>query len=404
MKNYPEEETAPWFDELGSLAMDAIGYYSTEDTASALLSGDLDLDDLESIYADVASMLNGRIIIKEGVTSVGNYAFSGWKATEIQLPDSLKTIGEFAFEGNQVTELEIPDGVEYIKDGAFYGMPLVSIDFPETLKELGADVCGGYELEDITLRGNPNVDSEAIEILCHPKNQYVPFPYGDEYRRFLKVSYAADRLGWLYITVSDRYERAITDYKRQHHCSYDFAEAYVAVDYMDVLLSYNTEFQTTCKDMDEMCSYLFGMIQNELGVRIGSIDAIVEAGNRIYPNDGGSFVPAEFTEDFIYLLENSFGESYEDMTDFGQTTLYLGEKDSRYEPVPWLVVFGFNGKVSEKLAKASGVAFIDLNGDNGEEEPTGGCAWCGRHHTGFFDGIIVFFFHRILASIFGARY
>jgi len=62
-----------------------------------------------------------KIIVKEGVTSIGDLAFEMCSGlTEIVIPDSVTSIGEWAFAGcTSLTEIVIPDSVTSIGDLAF---------------------------------------------------------------------------------------------------------------------------------------------------------------------------------------------------------------------------------------------------------------------------------------------
>ena len=59
------------------------------------------------------------LVVREGITSIGSYAFLGCAITELSLPDSLQTIEGFAFSRNPLTELTIPAGVASISWVAF---------------------------------------------------------------------------------------------------------------------------------------------------------------------------------------------------------------------------------------------------------------------------------------------
>ncbi|MEE3405356.1 MAG: leucine-rich repeat domain-containing protein, partial [Acutalibacteraceae bacterium] len=62
------------------------------------------------------------VIIKNGVTSIGNGAFYACKSlTAITIPDSVTSIRESAFSGcTSLTAITIPDSVTSIGNGAFY--------------------------------------------------------------------------------------------------------------------------------------------------------------------------------------------------------------------------------------------------------------------------------------------
>ncbi len=77
-----------------------------------------------------------KVIIKEGVTSIGNGTFEKCgELTEIHIPNSVKSIGINAFaECPGLKEIEIPKGVELIKQGAFcYCRYLTNVTIPNTV-------------------------------------------------------------------------------------------------------------------------------------------------------------------------------------------------------------------------------------------------------------------------------
>jgi hypothetical protein len=63
------------------------------------------------------------LVIPDGVTSIGAYAFRGYtKLTSVEIPDSVTSIGDYAFYGcTGLTSMEIPNSVTSIGANAFYG-------------------------------------------------------------------------------------------------------------------------------------------------------------------------------------------------------------------------------------------------------------------------------------------
>nr|MCR5488167.1 leucine-rich repeat domain-containing protein [Lachnospiraceae bacterium] len=65
------------------------------------------------------------VILPEGMTHIGNYAFDGFTGVfgDLSLPSTLKTIGSYAFRNSTFNNnpLTIPEGVESIGEYAFYG-------------------------------------------------------------------------------------------------------------------------------------------------------------------------------------------------------------------------------------------------------------------------------------------
>ena len=74
------------------------------------------------------------IVVQEGVTYIGNYAFyKCYYATSISLPKTLTTIGEYAFYRCQkVTSITVPDSVTSFGQYAFSGCyALTTINIPD---------------------------------------------------------------------------------------------------------------------------------------------------------------------------------------------------------------------------------------------------------------------------------
>ncbi len=60
-----------------------------------------------------------KIVIEDGVTSIGDNAFYNSKALSLTIPDSVKTIGVNAFRNSQIISTTIPNNVETINNSAF---------------------------------------------------------------------------------------------------------------------------------------------------------------------------------------------------------------------------------------------------------------------------------------------
>lgn len=63
-----------------------------------------------------------NIVIMNGVTSVGDYAFVGCSLTSVTIGNSVMTIGEHAFTGcSKLASVSIPNSVKSIGENAFDG-------------------------------------------------------------------------------------------------------------------------------------------------------------------------------------------------------------------------------------------------------------------------------------------
>ena len=80
------------------------------------------------------------MIIGEGVTNVGSYAFYQHATlTEVELGDSVKKIGNGAFYECKVklTKVTLPSGLQTIDINAFNGVTFDTIELPDGLTKIG---------------------------------------------------------------------------------------------------------------------------------------------------------------------------------------------------------------------------------------------------------------------------
>ena len=100
------------------------------------------------------------VVIDEGITTVGNFAFADYSnLTAVTLPSTLTSVGDGAFlRCFALREIVLPDALESIGDFAFYSANLPKIHIPREMREIGAfSLCGdgfgevGYLLETITV-------------------------------------------------------------------------------------------------------------------------------------------------------------------------------------------------------------------------------------------------------------
>ena len=170
---------------------------------------------------------NERLVIKEGIYSISNYAFSGLGVKNIVLPESLNYIGKYAFSNCWgLTTFTVPEQLYSIGEGAFSGTTsLTSINFnnntnielsdyvfaktnieeietPRYLSYFGAGCfaycnklkkvtiqCRSFEIEDVSMFARREV-SEAYPAIEHNIQVYVhPEAYDYTVDKFKDLDY-----------------------------------------------------------------------------------------------------------------------------------------------------------------------------------------------------------------------
>ncbi len=140
--------------------------WTLDDAGTLTISGTGDMYD----YAKSSGYSNrsiNKIIISDGVTSIGDDAFYGCEnLANITIPDSVTSIGDDAFSNcKSLTSITIPNGVTYIGDGTFdFCTNLTSITIPNSVTSIGDcafSICAS--LSSITIPNSvTNIGSQAF--------------------------------------------------------------------------------------------------------------------------------------------------------------------------------------------------------------------------------------------------
>lgn len=103
-----------------------------------------------TLHEDIDSLYIDRLVIPEGVESIGTRAFSNQRINEVRFPSTLTSIGNHAFnDSNMSGSLVIPEGVTTIGDSAFRMHNLTNVSFPSTLESIGS---WGFYVGNINLK------------------------------------------------------------------------------------------------------------------------------------------------------------------------------------------------------------------------------------------------------------
>ena len=115
------------------------------------------------------------IIIEEGITGIGTYAFDKMYATGVSFPESLTTIKTFAFRNNTFSTLTIPKNCNQISASAFKYCKIKNLIFEEGVEKVlldsfyndGNDVVSELNLpstlKEFLFRNNPSFSSGTIK-------------------------------------------------------------------------------------------------------------------------------------------------------------------------------------------------------------------------------------------------
>ena len=78
------------------------------------------------------------VVIPQGVTSIGVYAFKDNSLTSVIIPDSVTFIGAYAFRYNSLTSVIIPDSVTVMDGYAFENNSLTSVTISDSIDSISA--------------------------------------------------------------------------------------------------------------------------------------------------------------------------------------------------------------------------------------------------------------------------
>lgn len=125
MDNYSESANAPW-----------TRYYRSNINSIVISDGVTSIGN----YAFYSCYNVDRAVIPFGVTSIGNHAYGEcvWLSS-VDIPNSVISIGDNAFSGCfSLTDVAIPESVTSIGQGAFANTGLKSITVPDSVTSLGS--------------------------------------------------------------------------------------------------------------------------------------------------------------------------------------------------------------------------------------------------------------------------
>ena len=125
----------------GTLTISGSGAMDDYDKKSISYTVDVTTAPWRGFYDDIK-----RVVIKNGITNIGDSAFYGCKnISSVSVPSSLNSIGDSAFYNcTSLSSISIPSCVTSIGDAAFYGCnSLMSVSIPGSVKVIGSSAFSG---------------------------------------------------------------------------------------------------------------------------------------------------------------------------------------------------------------------------------------------------------------------
>ena len=166
--------------ENGVTSIGEHAFYGYKNLVSITIPGSVkSIDDWA--FTNCTSLTSLTIFV--GVTSIGDFAFARCESlTSIEIPDSVTSIGESAFSTcTNLTSITIPDSVISIGSSAFEDCDsLTSITIPDSVISIGDFAFGNCDVLDaINVDRNNSVYSSIDGVLFDKKAQHLHiYPYG----------------------------------------------------------------------------------------------------------------------------------------------------------------------------------------------------------------------------------
>lgn len=147
-------------------------------------------------YAFSASHITS-VTIPSSVTSIGTNAFAYNELTSLTIPGSVKSIGEYAFRSNQIASLEIPSSVTSIGNAAFMYNKLTSLTIPNSVETIGAYAFMSNQLTALEI---PN-SVTSIGYAAFSGNQLTSLTIPDSVKKIDELVFSENKL--TSITIPD---------------------------------------------------------------------------------------------------------------------------------------------------------------------------------------------------------
>lgn len=157
-KKYSRTFAAP--KEIGEGPSDSVQWSYDAETKTLTILG---IGSMQNFVSDTAPWKEEdtisdeckKVVIEDGVMSIGDYAFSDMSQLEqVEFGSGLRTIGKYAFGGTNLSQVILPEGLTKIGDMAFSSKSIKYINISSSVNSIGKlaffdEMCGKLERIDV---------------------------------------------------------------------------------------------------------------------------------------------------------------------------------------------------------------------------------------------------------------
>ena len=125
----------------------------------------------------------GDVVIPDGVTEIGAFAFSGSVIKTLSFPDRLEIIGSYAFSGQtELEEIRLPNSIKTVCTHAFVGCAGVkTLTLPEGLAVIGEAALQDCPIESIVMPASVTMIQKDAFLRCSKIQSAGPIGSGCHY-------------------------------------------------------------------------------------------------------------------------------------------------------------------------------------------------------------------------------
>ncbi len=191
---------------------DDVAWHYDETTSTLYITGSGNMDNYEDVYSIPWAKYANDIktaVIEEGVTSIGDYAFSGLKTlTDVQIPDTVTSVGNNAFAScRMLNKLTFSENIAKIADSSFaYNGLQVKNDF--TLYAPAGSYALYFAFENDVTFSCSSISVGQYNVRIAVPDMRAVFPFKPKYDGTYKFysSGTIDTKGYLYNSSHEQLE------------------------------------------------------------------------------------------------------------------------------------------------------------------------------------------------------